>query len=85
MEEWLKKLGEFDQIQPREAAERWGVSEQVAMERLHAMLGVCLIIPEGMIETYRVKLSPCAEKGILVSTTHRRNFYRCRKKKGVRS
>jgi hypothetical protein len=44
---WLDGLGEFEQIEPAAAAERWGVSIRDAMERLHAMCGGPLEIPAG--------------------------------------
>lgn len=50
---WLDGLGEFEQIEPAAAAERWGVSIRDAMERLHAMVGGPLVIPAGQIERYQ--------------------------------
>ena len=50
---WLDGLGEFEQIEPAEAAERWGVTIREAMERLHSMTGGPLEIPECQIERYR--------------------------------
>jgi len=51
-EKWLQELGEFTQLTPHEAAERWGVSLQVALERLHELLGFALYIPVGKVEVY---------------------------------
>lgn len=51
--EWLDGLGSFDLLTPHDAAERWSVPVRVAMERLHAMVGGPLEVPEGHIETYR--------------------------------
>lgn len=50
---WLAGLGEFEEIRPHEAAERWAVPIREAMERLHAMTGGPLEIPVGAVEVYR--------------------------------
>lgn len=50
---WLEGLGEFEEIRPADAAERWGVTVREAMERLHAMVGAVLQIPRGEVERYQ--------------------------------
>lgn len=50
---WLDGLGEFSEIEPADAATRWGVEMRIALERLHAMVGGPLVIPAGQIERYQ--------------------------------
>lgn len=51
---WLEGLGEFDRIDPVEAAARWGIRIRDALTRLHLMVGANLRIPRGCVETYEI-------------------------------
>lgn len=53
LNKWLLALGEFDTLNPHQAAERWGMPLKNTLERLHAMVGGPLEIVPGLIEVYR--------------------------------
>ena len=53
LNKWLLALGEFDTLNPHQAAERWSMPLKNTLERLHAMVGGPLEIVPGLIEVYR--------------------------------
>ncbi len=53
LNKWLLALGEFDTLNPHQAAERWRMPLKNTLERLHAMVGGPLEIVPGCVEVYR--------------------------------